>query len=168
MPYFNDARKTLFVSFSQDALLRGLTPSSRIKASAMRTVRHSIAARMMYGTPRFVLGAITPPATVPVSIAIPDAIAPFAKTDSKVPLNFAACSPSTSQASVAPEKNVKPRPKNIETTAHAQNGPLDSHSIKYRMVDANNVAAPSRYDIRRPNVSATTPVGNSKSTCPAV
>ena len=36
------------------------------------------------------------------------------------------------------------------------------------MVETNSVAAPSRYDVRRPTVSATTPVGTSKSTSPAV
>src|ERR1700682_5134974 len=36
------------------------------------------------------------------------------------------------------------------------------------MVDIRSVAAPSRNDIRLPRVSATTPVGTSKSTCPTV
>ena len=38
------------------------------------------------------------------------------------PVNAVAVSASTSHASTAPEKNVKPRPIRIETSAHAQNG----------------------------------------------
>jgi hypothetical protein len=39
-----------------------------------------------------------------------------------------ASSASTSQASVAPEKNVKPSPSRSETSAQAQNGAVTSHS----------------------------------------
>ena len=35
-------------------------------------------------------------------------------------------------------------------------------------MDANSVAEPSKYEVRRPTVSATTPVGTSNRTCPAV
>ena len=44
-------------------------------------------------------------------------------------MNPVACSASTSQASTAPEKKVKPRPSSSETSAHAQNGPSICHSI---------------------------------------
>ena len=37
-------------------------------------------------------------------------------------MNPVAASASTSHASTAPEKNVKPRPISIDTIAHAQNG----------------------------------------------
>ena len=47
---------------------------------------------------------------------------PRPKTDSRLPVNPVAASASTSHASTAPEKKVKPRPSSIETTAHAQNG----------------------------------------------
>src|SRR6266545_1488648 len=46
--------------------------------------------------------------------------------------------PSTSQASVAPEKNVKPSPSSIELSAHAQNGPWLRHIQKYRRVDTKS------------------------------
>ena len=168
IPYFNDDLKTLRISFRKEELFPGVNPSSRIKPKAIMNVRPSITARKIYGTPRFVNWAITPPANVPVSIATPEAIAPLARTDSRVPLYFADFKPSTSHASVAPEKNVKPRPSSIETNAHAQNGPLVCHIKRYRIVDTKSVAEPSRYDARRPSVSAAIPVGNSNNTWPAV
>ena len=76
--------------------------------------------------------------------------------------------PSTSHASVAPLKKVKPNPSSIETAAHARKGASICHSSRYSRVDATSVAEPSRYDARRPTVSATTPVGTSKTTMPAV
>ncbi len=39
---------------------------------------------------------------------------------------------------------------------------------RYRSVESRSVAAPSRNEKRRPRVSATTPVGTSKSTWPTV
>ena len=39
---------------------------------------------------------------------------------------------------------------------------------RYSKVDASKVKAPNRYEIRRPLVSAITPVGISKTTWPAV
>ena len=39
---------------------------------------------------------------------------------------------------------------------------------RYRSVESSSVAAPSRNENRRPRVSATTPVGISNSTMPAV
>ena len=64
---------------------------------------------------------------VPVSMPAPSAIWPRAKADSSVPWYPVARSPSTSHASVAPEKNVKPRPSRIEETAQPQNGPWSFH-----------------------------------------
>ncbi len=63
-----------------------------------------------------------PPATEPVSIPMPVTTCPLPKTASRLPSNPVAVSASTSQASTAPEKKVKPRPSSTETTAHAQNG----------------------------------------------
>ena len=65
---------------------------------------------------------MNPPATEPVSIAAPVTIWPRPNTDSSSPVKPVAVSASTSQASTAPEKKVKPRPSSIETTAHCQNG----------------------------------------------
>jgi hypothetical protein len=79
-----------------------------------------------------------------------------------------AVSASTSHASTAPEKKVKPRPISTETTAHAQNGASICQSNTYSSVEAESVIVPSRYDLRRPAVSATTPVGTSKITIPTV
>jgi hypothetical protein len=69
---------------------------------------------------------------------------------------------------VAPLKNVKPIPRSIEAAAHATKGPLVCHMSRYSRVDASRVAAPSRYEARRPTASATTPVGTSKATMPTV
>src|SRR4029450_10244050 len=74
----------------------------------------------------------------------------------------------TSQARTAPEKNVKPRPSRIETTAHVQNGASISQRPQYRNVEPASVTVPNRYETRRPHVSATVPVGISKITIPAV
>jgi hypothetical protein len=83
-------------------------------------------------------------------------------------VNPVAVSASTSHASTAPEKNVNPRPISRETTAHCQNGASTCHSSTYSSVEAVSVRVPSRYDARRPTVSATIPVGTSKMTIPAV
>src|SRR5262249_56700374 len=72
------------------------------------------------------------------------------------------------QASTAPEKNVNPRPSRIETMAQSANGALISQSNQYRNVEPASVSVPSRYETRRPQMSATTPVGTSKATIPAV
>ena len=109
-----------------------------------------------------------PPATDPVSIAPPLTTCPLAKTESRLPVNPVACRASTSQASTAPEKNVKPSPSSIDTTAHSQNGACSSHSSTYSSVVTVSVTVPSRYEARRPTVSATMPVGTSKTTMPAV
>ena len=109
-----------------------------------------------------------PPATDPVSIAAPDAICPRANTASRSPSKPVALSASTSQASTAPEKNVKPSPIRTETTAHAQNGASSFQSRTYSSVAPESVSVPRRYEARRPTVSATIPVGTSKSIIPAV
>ena len=88
--------------------------------------------------------AIRPPATDPVSIAIPETICPFPKTDSRSPVKPVAASASTSHASTAPEKKVKPSPSSIDATAHSQNGASICHRSTYRPVDAVSVSVPSR------------------------
>src|SRR4030095_9461710 len=98
-----------------------------------------------------------PPPTEPISIATPVAICPLENTASKVPLYPVDFKASTSQASVAPEKNVKPRPRRADTTAHAQNGAEICHNHRYISVVAINVNEPSRNDARLPHVSATMP-----------
>ncbi len=55
-------------------------------------------------------------------MATPPTICPRPNTVSSWPSYPEKCSASTSHASTAPEKNVKPSPISIETTAHAQNG----------------------------------------------
>jgi hypothetical protein len=77
-------------------------------------------------------------------------------------------STSTSHASTAPEKNVNPRPIRIETTAQAAKGAPTCQSSTYSSVETASVTVPSRYDARRPTVSATIPVGTSNRTIPAV
>jgi hypothetical protein len=110
---------------------------------------------------------MTPPATEPPSIAAPPTVCARPKTDSRLPVKPVADSASTSHASVAPEKNVKPRPSRIEATAQPISGAWICHMTRYRRVDRSNVAVPSRNENRRPRVSATTPVGTSKMTWPA-
>lgn len=53
---------------------------------------------------------------------VPSRISPLAKTESSWPLKPLDFSASTSHASTAPEKNVKPRPRSAEAAAQAQNG----------------------------------------------
>ncbi len=83
-------------------------------------------------------------------------------------MNPAAARASTSQASVAPEKNVKPSPIRTEAIAQPQNGALVAHITQYRTVEASRLNVPSRNEKRRPLVSATTPVGISNRTMPRV
>ena len=68
-----------------------------------------------------------PPAIEPKSIATPLTVCPRPNTDSKLPGKSVAVRASTSQASTAPEKNVKPRPINTEAIAHIQNGASICH-----------------------------------------
>ena len=85
-----------------------------------------------------------PPATDPASIAAPATDWPLANTDSRWPSNLVKVRASTSQASTAPEKKVKPSPMRAEATAHPQNGAMVRHMNRYRSVDANSVTAPRR------------------------
>jgi len=97
-----------------------------------RSATTNIAARMRprrtKGTPRLVCWAINPPRTEPPSIATPVTTCPRPNTASSSPVKPVALSASTSHASTAPEKNVKPRPMSTETTAHCQNGAWIRHS----------------------------------------
>ena len=94
---------------------------------ATTSVTPSIPARTIYGTPRLVSWAMTPPATDPTSIAPPPTTCARPKTDSRLPVKPVASSASTSQASVAPEKNVKPRPSRTEAIAQPHNGAWRFH-----------------------------------------
>ena len=109
-----------------------------------------------------------PPATDPPSIAAPPIAWPRANTDSRSSRYPWWWSASTSQASTAPEKKVKPRPIRAEAIAQPQNGAAVCHIHRYSRVETSSVSAPSRYDTRRPRVSAITPVGISNTTWPAV
>src|SRR4029453_161032 len=101
-------------------------------------------------------------------MATPATIWPLANTDSRLPLKPVNLRASTSQASVAPEKKVNPRPSSTEVTAQAQNEASVCQASQYRTVETARVSDPSRNEARRPQVSATTPVGTSNSTMPAV
>ena len=90
------------------------------KATANMT--SSTPTRSRNGTPRLVACAITPPATEPASIATPDTISPRPSTVSSPPSYPEKRNASTSQASTAPEKKVKPSPSRTDTTAHDQKG----------------------------------------------
>jgi hypothetical protein len=79
-----------------------------------------------------------------------------------------AASASTSQASVAPEKKVKPSPISSEARSQPAKGARTIHIHQYSSVDVSSTTVPSRKENRRPLVSATTPVGISKSTIPSV
>jgi hypothetical protein len=68
----------------------------------------------------------------------------LAKTDSRVPLKPVYLRASTSQASVAPEKKVNPRPSSTEVAAQAQNGACCCQASQYRTVETPRVAAPRR------------------------
>jgi hypothetical protein len=75
---------------------------------------------------------------------------------------------STSHASTAPEKNVKPSPRSADATAHGQKPAVIHHIQRYSVVASVSVSVPSRYENLRPRTSAITPVGTSKTTRPAV
>ena len=73
---------------------------------------------------------------------------------------------STSHASVAPEKNE------AEAQQDRRQRPADERRlglphVQVQELERSSVAAPRRNEKRRPRVSATTPVGTSKSTWPA-
>ena len=90
----------------------------------------STAARTTNGTPRLVAWAITPPSTEPANIAIPVTTSPRPNTASRLPVYPVDVSASTSQASTAPEKKVKPSPSSTDTIAHQTKGACQSHSIQ--------------------------------------
>jgi hypothetical protein len=77
-------------------------------------------------------------------MATPLTIWPLAKTDSRLPLKPLNLRASTSQASVAPEKKVKPRPSRTEVTAQAQNGASICQASQYRAVETARATDPSR------------------------
>ena len=94
---------------------------SCMSRNATANITMRISPRSTNGTARLHCSAMKPPATDPPSIAAPDTTCPRPNTDSTEPVKPVAVSASTSHASTAPEKNVKPRPISTETTAHAQN-----------------------------------------------
>ena len=98
-----------------------------MNSKAITRVTPSIAARTRYGTPRSDTWAMTPPATDPTSIAAPPTVWARPKIDSRLPLKPVAVSASTSHASVAPEKNVNPRPSRIEASAQPSSGACHCH-----------------------------------------
>ena len=127
-PCRSDARTIPAISRRTDVRGAGVKPMSRIDRHATTNVASSNNARTTYGVPRFVSCASTPPPIEPPIIAIPLATCPFANAASSDPSYPVACSPSTSQASVAPLKNVNPRPSSIDTTAQSTNGASVRHS----------------------------------------
>src|SRR3989449_1050883 len=167
-PYSIEAEAIFRISVSTLPDFSGENPISCMSLNATTNIATRMRPRRTKGIPRFVSWAINPPATEPVSIATPVTTWPRPKTDSSSPVKPVALSASTSHASTAPEKNVNPRPISMETTAHCQNGAWIRQSSTYSRVDVASVTVPSRYEARRPTVSATTPVGTSKITMPAV
>ena len=99
---------------------------SRMNRKAISNVTPSRAARSTYGMPRPVTWATTPPRTEPVSIATPVTIWARPKTAQR-PLEPVALSASTSQASVAPEKNVNPSPRRIDAIAQPEEAARTCH-----------------------------------------
>ena len=167
-PYSIEADAILRISASGRPPFSGVKPTSCMSLNASTNITASTTPRSTNGTPRLVCSAMNPPATEPVSIATPVTIWPRPNTDSSVPVNPVAASASTSHASTAPEKKVKPSPSSSDAIAHCQNGASTCHRSTYSSVDAASVTVPSRYEARRPTVSATIPVGTSNSTIPAV
>lgn len=117
-----EADSTSLLSRRGCAADRGVKPRSFISRNATTNISRRIATRRRNGTPSDVTWAMTPPSTEPPSIAAPDTICPRPSTVSRCPWKPVAVRASTSQASTAPEKKVKPRPISTETTAQAQNG----------------------------------------------
>src|SRR5690606_30427593 len=93
---------------------------------------------------------------------------PRPNTASNWPVDPASVRASNSHASTAPERKANPRPSSTETSAHQTIGASHNHSNQKSAVDSDSVTVPSRYDARRPTVSATTPVGISNTTMPIV
>ena len=107
-----------------------------MKRKATTSVTPRNAARSRYGTPRSVSWATTPPGTEPTSIAAPPTACARPNTDSRCPVKPVAASASTSHASVAPEKNVKPRPSRIDASAQPTNGASVCHMYRYSSVES--------------------------------
>ena len=127
-PYSIEAEAILRISSIGRPPFWGVKPTSCISANATANITTSTAPRSTNGTPKLVCWAMKPPATEPVSIAVPETIWPRPNTVSSSPVKPVASSASTSHASTAPEKNVKPRPSSIEAIAHSQNAASSSHS----------------------------------------
>jgi hypothetical protein len=127
-PYSIDASAILRISASGRPPLSGVKPTSCIILNATTNMAASTTPRSTKGAPRLTCAAMKPPATEPVSIPAPVTIWPRPKTVSISPVNSVAASASTSQASTAPEKNVKPSPSSIDAIAHSQNGASICHS----------------------------------------
>ena len=121
-PYSIESAVILRISASGRPPFSGVKPTSCMSLNATTNITTSTPPRRRKGTPRLVCWAMKPPATEPVSIATPVTIWPLPNTDSRSPVEPGRVSASTSQASTAPEKKVKPSPSSIETSAHAQNG----------------------------------------------
>ena len=167
-PYRRESSKILLTSGTRRLPRAGVKPMSCIRRRASPKVPASRTARRTNGTPRFVAWAMTPPATEPPSMATPSTAWPRPNTVSSSPVYPVCVRASTSHASMAPEKKVKPSPRNTEVTAQPQNGASIHHMSTYSSVDTISVSAPSRNDARRPRRSATMPVGTSNSIIPTV
>src|SRR5438132_10271547 len=167
-PYSTEAEAIFRISLTTRPLFSGENPTSCISRNAIPNMATRMRPRSTKGTPRLVSWAINPPTTEPLSIATPVTTWPRPNTVSSSPVKPVALSASTSQASTAPEKNVNPRPIITETIAHCQKGAWIRQSSTYSRVETASVTVPSKYETRRPAVSATTPVGTSKITMPAV
>ncbi len=109
-----------------DAERSGVNPTSRMKVPATTVMTTSRPTRTRKGAPSDVACARRPPPTAPSSIATPPTTWARANTASSGSSWPVAASASTSHASTAPEKNVKPSPMSTDTTAHCQNGPWDT------------------------------------------
>ena len=108
-----------------------MKPRSFITKAAKTNMSTSIPARSRNGTPRFVAWAMTPPSTEPANIAMPVTMSPRPKTASRLPVYPVEVSASTSHASTAPEKKVKPSPSSTDTIAHQTKGACQSQSSQY-------------------------------------
>ena len=115
----------------------GVNPRSCMNRSAISTVTASRPARITYGTPRFVAWAMRPPSTEPVSIAIPPTTCPGRRSPRATRCSPSPARASTSHASVAPEKNVKPSPSRIDEIAQPSRPACDlpHHEVEERRHD---------------------------------
>ncbi len=127
-PYSIEAEAIFRISASGRPPFSGVNPTSCMSLKATTNITTRTRPRSTNGTPRLVCWAMKPPATEPTSIAAPLTIWPRPNTVSSSPVKPVAVSASTSHASTAPEKKVKPRPSSIEATAHCQNGASTCHS----------------------------------------